>query len=125
MYYSKSTGGFYDRDIHGENIPADSVEITKDQHIALMYGQSKGKRIIADDDGLPVLADELPPTNEQLAHYIRSQRASLLGRADFAINNAEDNGADPSVWRKYRQQLRDITKQNGFPLNINWPVMPS
>ena len=27
-------------------------------------------------------------------------------------------------WRTYRQELRDITLQAGFPLNIVFPVMP-
>lgn len=28
-------------------------------------------------------------------------------------------------WQTYRQALRDITKQPGFPLNIEWPTPPS
>lgn len=27
-------------------------------------------------------------------------------------------------WSKYRQQLRDLTEQEGFPFNIEWPVAP-
>lgn len=27
-------------------------------------------------------------------------------------------------WRVYRQDLRDITSQPGFPNNINWPIKP-
>jgi hypothetical protein len=27
-------------------------------------------------------------------------------------------------WREYRQELRDITEQSGYPENINWPVKP-
>lgn len=66
MFYSKSTGGFYSLDIHGDNIPDDAVEITADQHAALIEGQSSGKRITADVDGFPVLADPPPPTPEQI-----------------------------------------------------------
>lgn len=51
MYYSKSTNGFYTRDIHGGNIPADAVEITSAEHTALIEGQGQGKRIIADAGG--------------------------------------------------------------------------
>ena len=32
MFYSKSTGGFYDAEIHGNNIPSDAVEITKEKY---------------------------------------------------------------------------------------------
>jgi hypothetical protein len=27
-------------------------------------------------------------------------------------------------WRQYRQELRDITTQEGFPHNIDWPEEP-
>lgn len=60
MFYSKTTGGFYDTAIHGDNIPADAVEITKAEHTALLAGQSKGKRIVSDLHGAPTLADPEP-----------------------------------------------------------------
>lgn len=66
MFYSKSTGGFYTREIHGDNIPADAVEITSEQHSELIEGQSQGKLIQADANGRPVLADPPPPTTEQI-----------------------------------------------------------
>jgi hypothetical protein len=30
----------------------------------------------------------------------------------------------PDAWRTYRQALRDIPAQAGFPTTINWPVKP-
>lgn len=66
MLYSKSTGGFYDAAIHGDNIPADAVEITVEEHQALLEGQSQGKIIAADKNGKPVLKDPPPPTAEQI-----------------------------------------------------------
>jgi hypothetical protein len=27
-------------------------------------------------------------------------------------------------WQTYRQQLRDITNQAGYPLNVTWPTQP-
>ncbi len=66
MRYAKSTGGFYAYEIHGSNIPADAVEITQEQHLALIDGQSHGKLIQADANGRPVLVDPPPPTPEQI-----------------------------------------------------------
>lgn len=60
MHYSPSTNGFYIREIHGDNIPADAVEITVEEHQTLLEGQSNGKRIVADEDGFPTLQDPLP-----------------------------------------------------------------
>lgn len=66
MFHSKTTGGFYDAAIHGENIPADAVEITREDYVVLMAGQAQGKRIIPDDTGFPVLVDPPPSTPEQI-----------------------------------------------------------
>jgi hypothetical protein len=56
----------------------------------------------------------------------RADRKDLLTEADVLVNIAEDNGdLDFSTrLRTYRQALRDITKQQGYPLNIKWPEMP-
>lgn len=66
MFYAKSTGGFYDGAIHGDNIPVDAVEITAEEHAALLEGQSQGKLIQADAAGRPVLVDPPPPAAEQI-----------------------------------------------------------
>ncbi len=66
MFYSAQTGGFYIREIHGDAIPEDAVEISMEQHAALLAGQSDGLRIVADAQGFPVLAEQLPPTQEEL-----------------------------------------------------------
>lgn len=66
MYkYSKSTGGFYVVEIHGDNIPSDAVDVSKEEHQSLMEGQAAGKRISSDKKGNPILADQLPPTAEE------------------------------------------------------------
>jgi hypothetical protein len=51
MFYSKSTQGFYDPEIHGSNIPQDAVEISASLHAELLAGQATGKSIQADDNG--------------------------------------------------------------------------
>lgn len=108
MYYAKSTGGFYDRSIHGDAIPDDAVEITIEEHAALLDGQRQGKLIAADGGGKPVLKDKPPPTTEQLvvSEIIaleseitpRRQREAILGidngwlaNQDAAIANLRKN----------------------------------
>jgi hypothetical protein len=66
MFYAKSTSGFYDAEIHGDNIPNDAVEITPEQHAALLNGQSNGKQIVGDENGQPILIDQPPATYAQL-----------------------------------------------------------
>lgn len=65
MFYSKTTGGFYDSAIHGDAIPVDAVEITVEEHAALLEGQSQGQMIVADEDGRPVLLAPAPETLER------------------------------------------------------------
>lgn len=122
MFYSSQTGGFYSREIHGDNIPADAVEITADDHAALIEGQSQGKLIQADAKGRPVLADPPAPTDEELASAARSKRDALLSACDWT--QVADAPVDQAAWREYRQALRDVTAQPTFPQSVEWPVMP-
>lgn len=88
MHYSKSTGGFYDEAIHGGNIPADAVEITTEEHAALLNAQSQGKRIQSDANGKPVAVDPPPPTQEQIiAQYAAAVQQRL---DDFAKTRGYD-----------------------------------
>ena len=81
MFYSAQTGGFYDRAIHGYNIPPDAVEITTEQHSDLLRGQSEGKTISADDNGYPILLDPNPPSESDIAkHQIAEIEASITDR---------------------------------------------
>ena len=79
MFFSALTGGFYTREIHGDNIPDDAVGITTEEHQALLEGQSKGKIISADKNGKPVLKDPPPPTPEQI---IAQYDAAIAQRLD-------------------------------------------
>lgn len=99
MFYSAKTGGFYIRDIHGDNIPSDAVEITEAEHAALLEGQSQGKRIVADENGYPILQDPPPPTAEQIMARMKArvqswldEQARALGYDDIktAITYAEE-----------------------------------
>lgn len=59
-----------------------------------------------------------------LESVVRNQRNTLLAEADILIFKAEDLGQDVTALRGYRQALRDITLQEGFPLAVNWPQAP-
>lgn len=55
---------------------------------------------------------------------IRSKREPLLLEADHKINTLVDNGSDATAWRKYRQELRDITKASDLD-KVTFPSKPS
>jgi hypothetical protein len=61
-----------------------------------------------------------------LADIAKSKRSKLLAECDWVIAKSFDTGLPvPQVWQDYRQALRDITAQSGFPENITWPEQPT
>ena len=50
----------------------------------------------------------------------RRHRDNLLSRSDWT--QVSDAPVDKAVWAVYRQSLRDVPEQEGFPSNIIWPV---
>lgn len=150
MFYSKSTNGFFSEDIHGSrriiiedieidntacNIPSDAVEITEEHWHELLNGQSNGKVISFDNDGIPILKDVPPPTAEQLLLDIFAQRSALLNiaakfmaplqdAADLGISTSEETSS-LIAWKQYRVALNRIEQQKKFPQSIVWPVLPN
>ena len=93
MFYAKSTGGFYSREIHGAAIPDDAVEITIEEHAALLAGQGQGKLITADGGGRPVLQDQPPITgNALILSQIATLEATISERRKREAILGTDNG---------------------------------
>lgn len=168
MFYSKSTGGFYDESIHGHRkltiiqpgwqhpqievksyhfdpeapldaptvfmddpdvtpptieidnpaclIPADAVEITAEEHAALLAGQATGKLIVANAAGRPELQDPPALTHAQLVAQTlgrtREERQPIISVLDGLQSSAltkGDSGAAQTI-EAVKQGLRDITK---------------
>ena len=58
---------------------------------------------------------------EDAGRNIRRQRDNLLSKTDWMA--LSDNTMTPE-WSSYRQSLRDITAQEGFPFSVDWPAKP-
>jgi len=120
----------------------DSLELTEpDRLYALGWRQVKGLPKPTDGSGYEYThpftydADEdavygtwqqtdiLDRIKEAKAKGIREQRDVLLEESDFAmlpdapVTNAEE-------WKTYRQALRNIPQQDGFPHDVVWPTHP-
>lgn len=62
---------------------------------------------------------------EEVEKRIRSKRDDLLQDTDWLIIKAAETGSQaPDVWQVYRQALRDVTGQAGFPFEVVWPTKP-
>ena len=62
------------------------------------------------------------PENKASAN-VRGRRNRLLKETDYT--QLADAPGDTAAWATYRQALRDIPAQDGFPFTVTWPTEPS
>lgn len=70
----------------------------------------------------PASPEEIAERIERKSAEVRQQRNQLLADCDWT--QLSDAPVNSSAWANYRQKLRDIPEQEGFPWNINWPERP-
>jgi len=58
----------------------------------------------------------------EFAANARNQRDNLLTQTDWT--QVADAPVDKAAWAAYRQALRDVPQQIGFPTTITWPEKP-
>jgi len=66
---------------------------------------------------------ELLERNTMQAIVVRNTRNTKLAESDWT--QLSDSPVDKAAWATYRQALRDITAQLGFPWEITWPNDPN
>ena len=77
----------------------------------------------AETDGS---GDETAPEYEQMAAAVRAKRDALLAASDYTqATDYPSTYTMRTAWAEYRQKLRDVTKQAGFPADVVWPVPPT
>lgn len=77
-------------------------------------------------DGTTFTAPPQPSAEELRAQEAASARAfrdQLLAQTDWT-QAADVPQATKDKWAPYRQALRDVPQQPGFPENIQWPAKP-
>ena len=60
--------------------------------------------------------------DEEKAGQVRAERNDKLTASDWT--QVADAPVDKAAWATYRQALRDVTAQEGFPWTITWPDAP-
>jgi hypothetical protein len=60
--------------------------------------------------------------DEEQSKVVRDDRNKRLADCDWT--QLPDSPADHEAWATYRQELRDVTAQAGFPWDITWPEAP-
>ena len=88
----------------------------------IWYNKTTGHGAVFDDaENMSNWPDFQADSVAASATQVRAQRDALLAASDSMA--LADRITDE--WRTYRQTLRDVPAQSGFPTNVTWPVEPS
>jgi hypothetical protein len=69
--------------------------------------------------------EEIDARTSQKADEVRQQRDQLLTATDWRVIKATETQTPESPeWMQYREDLRNIPQQQGFPWNVVWPSQP-
>lgn len=69
---------------------------------------------------------EQPDPSVALAEEVRTQRDALLTTCDWTqMPDSPLSEEEKTLWKTYRQALRDVPQQDGFPSIVTWPEEPA
>jgi hypothetical protein len=66
--------------------------------------------------------DKPIPPEPDFSPIVRAERDAKLKDSDWT--QLSDAPVDKDAWAVYRQALRDVPQQEGFPENVTWPEQP-
>lgn len=92
---------------------------------AAVWCNTRGDCSIQQVDGKYQIVENPPVSIGVLAENVRSERDRRLAETDYYM--MPDYPSDPNnieEMKAYRQSLRDIPKQEGFPSKFTWPDVP-
>lgn len=125
-FYRLSDGRFVDKVFGGplasvaDNTPADcaAVEGVFDRDHDF-FDIERGE-VVHSESKLPSIS------GVTFEWQVRRERDRRLAACDWIVTRAAERGEKvPEAWASYRQALRDVTKQDGFPNSIVWPAIPA
>ena len=63
--------------------------------------------------------------DEEQAKSVRNSRTEKLRESDWTqLDDTPMSNTQKAGWATYRQALRDVPDQAGFPWEVEWPVQP-
>lgn len=92
MFYSPSTGGFYDPAIH-RDVPTDAVAISRERYGELLAARSAGKLIASDRTGRPIVKARRFTVDELRQRAIAAVKAEARRRI-LAVASLERQAND-------------------------------
>jgi hypothetical protein len=99
-----------------------TVDYTKNVAEGTPVNQDGWKQVWVVTDAT---AEETSQRTEDQASNARSERDQKLVESDWVvIKSMETSVPELDAWKAYRQALRNVPQQSGFPWVIEWPVSP-
>jgi hypothetical protein len=107
------------------------VSISRTEQPPYLYDKEYVRGVIANPDGtfaeIWTYRDLDPATLAERtagqAESVRFERNEKLSACDWT--QLSDATVDAATWATYRQALRDVPQQAGFPWEITWPTEPA
>ena len=109
--------GFYTKEIHGDNIPTQNIELTEAQWFEA--NNSRCKVINGEHTQNPITSEE--ELDKKYA-MLRGDRNGLLLKCDWTqFNDSPLSNEQKAAWATYRQELRNLPNN----VDINNVVFPT
>lgn len=112
------------------------IAVTSTNAIIMADGTTSGKQFDFPEDfdfehqyRYKIIDGKLVENTEiiaaELSKQIRNERDALLKECDFTVlPDSPFTDEQRAAWTAYRQALRDIPEQLGFPFNVVFPEKP-
>lgn len=92
---------------------------------AAVWCNTRGDCSIQQVDGGYQIIQNPEPDDSMVAKAIRDKRDNLIGETDYYLMpDYPSNPQNLEELKVYRQALRDVPKQEGFPRDVHWPDVP-
>ncbi|MFY7867021.1 tail fiber assembly protein [Roseateles sp.] len=123
-FYRLADGLFVGSNFTG---PADDLDLNIPPGHGAALGVTDWQRQRVDLDTGELMDHE--PEGPDLARRqadVRAERDRRLQACDWVVARAMERGEPvPAAWAAYRQALRDLSAQPGFPDDVTWPSPPA
>lgn len=133
LYFNSDAATFYDTDVHGEGIPAGSIEVTSDQRRDLIAAIANGHPV-ACVAGVITIGEVPAPSPDSLAEDERTWRDAEMQSNEWLVARHRDEqdmqlattltAEQFAELLVYRQALRDWPQSEAFPDSAQRPVAP-
>jgi hypothetical protein len=107
----------YDVVFEGPQATVGRYQVASRQGVEQVNGKWYTKWVTVDMDN-----DAKTAKDAEQAKSVRADRNKRIADCDWT--QVADSPVDKAAWATYRQALRDIPQQAGFPWDIQWPTMP-